>query len=141
DPADSMLWEASGSQSNLLGITDNDFGSSLIHGDGPADFNLPPCQRCEISKLVLVGGENHAGEWTVMIVFAKVEKRIAAPRGENPHYAAGNAARLARVRSGVVEVHASCHLSWGRRTRRKGRCGRGRAACVATHEKSQAEDC
>src|SRR5208337_4634740 len=140
NPADSGPWDASGRQSNLLGIMDNDFGSSLILSNGPADFNLPPCQGCEISKLVLVGGKNHAGEWTVTIVLAKVEKSIAAPRGENPHHASGNAARLARVRSGVVEVHASCHLSGGGRTRSKGRWGGGRAASAATHQNSQAEN-
>jgi hypothetical protein len=72
---------------------------------------LPSCQGLEISKLVLVGGKNYAGEWAVAIVFAEVEKSIAALRGENLKHTPGNAACLAHVWTGVVEVHASGHPS------------------------------
>jgi len=141
NPADSRLWEASGRQSNLLGILDFDFGFPLEHGNRSVDLNLPTRQGFEISKFVFVGRKNHAGEGTLTIVFAEVEKSIAAPRGENLNDTSGNAARFARVRTSVVEVHASCRIAGGRKTRSQGRCLRWRTTSAATHENSQAEHC
>src|SRR5271169_1925689 len=80
---------------NLFRAMNNNFRAPLVRSDGSMNLNDAPGESSEIAKFGFVRREDDAGEWTVAIVLAEIEKSVAAARSESAEQAAGDAARLA----------------------------------------------
>lgn len=85
----------------------NDFGATVIVGDGPLDFHLPARQGVQVAKLISIGGKDHGGERALAIVWTKIEKRIASARRESTQHAPRDAACLTQARLGEVKIHTA----------------------------------
>jgi len=103
------------SSTNLLRITNDDLRSSLIINNLASNLHPLPLQRLQVTKLVLVGCEDHAGKRAGAIILTEIQEGVPGTGGVNSQDKPGNAAAFALERPGIAHIHT------GRRATRGGR--------------------